>query len=119
MVKRTGFEELILSKALQFKLSTRNSDLVDMLERSGDIPDGMLKNVCAKVTVELSDKLDEVCNLLSISKRRFIESALVEALQQAEKIMHDDVDMLERIENLPPMPDDEMPALRSGEEVVK
>lgn len=106
MGKRTGFEELILAKALDFKLGTRNADLIDALDRSGSIPEGMLKNVCAKLSVELSDKLDEVCSLLSLSKRRFIESALVEALNQAEFIMHDDVDMLEHINNLPPIPDE-------------
>ena len=93
MGKRTVFEELILAKAYQFK--TQNSNILDVIERAGGIPESLVKNVCAKVSIELSDDLDEVCNLLSISKRQFIEIALIEALSKARQIMDDEVEMFE------------------------
>lgn len=96
MGKRTIFEELVLGKAYEMKNSLANNDLLDMLEKSGSIPETLqLKNVCAKVSTELSDQLDDVCHLLSISKRRFIEAALIEALKTARSIMDDEVDIFE------------------------
>ena len=53
----------------------------------GEVP---LKNVCAKLSVELSDDIDEVCSFLDISKRRFIEAAIIEALSQARAVMREE-----------------------------
>ena len=46
-----------------------------------------VKNVCAKLSVQLSDRIDEVCDLLGVSKRKFIETALVDALARADGII--------------------------------
>ena len=40
--------------------------------------------VCAKLTVELSDRIDATVAVLGISKRLFIERALIEAMDQAD-----------------------------------
>lgn len=96
MGKRTQFEELVLGKAYEVKNALANSDIFDVLEKSGQLDNvTQLKNVCAKVTIQLSDELDEVCGLLSISKRRFLEAALIEALKTARSIMNDEVDIFE------------------------
>src|SRR5664280_2600827 len=97
MGKRTQFEEMILGKALAFKAGSNNSDLLDLIANDQIQHTVELKNVCAKVSPQLADKLEEVCGLLSISKRRFIEAALIEALNQAEEIMHNDVDIFEHM----------------------
>lgn len=101
MGKRTQFEELILCKALAFKNAQNNGDLLDMLVSQQIENNVELKNVCAKVVPQLADKLDEVCGLLSISKRRFIESALIEALKKADDIMQDEVDIFEHMVDAP------------------
>lgn len=95
MGTRTQFEELILEKAYHYKNSMQNSDVLDAIDRAGELPETLVKNVCAKVSTELSDELDSVCNLLSISKRRFIESSLIQALKDAKGLMHDEVDIFE------------------------
>lgn len=46
-----------------------------------------LKNVCTKVSVELSDDIDRVSGFLGISKRRFCESAFIDAVETAKEIM--------------------------------
>lgn len=58
----------------------------------GEIPDDLadslpLKNVCAKVTPTLSSEIDEVCNFLGVSKRRFLEAAFLDAVASAREIM--------------------------------
>jgi len=101
MGKRTQFEELILEKSYHFKNSIKNPDFIDYADRVGELPEAMLKNVCAKVSTELSDELDQVCALLSISKRRFVESALIDALLHANEIMNDEVDIFEHHVDVP------------------
>jgi SAM-dependent MidA family methyltransferase len=43
-----------------------------------------LRNVCALISNELFDALDDVVQKLSVSKRQFIEAAIVEAVEKAE-----------------------------------
>lgn len=87
---RTPLNALITEKALRFLSISRNSDLVEMV---ADDPDhepqlrGLLKNVCAKVGVGLSDDIDEICALLSISKRAFLEAAMIDAVAKAKVII--------------------------------
>jgi hypothetical protein len=85
---RTPLDALLTEKSLQFVSIHKNSDLLEglnlipMLEEAGE-----LKNVCAKVSAGLSDEIDRVCGLLHIHKRRFLEAAMIEALNKAKQIM--------------------------------
>lgn len=90
--------ELLTHRALHFKLSSNN---VDLLERviDEDTNDSRLKNVCAKLSVQLSDRIDNTVNILEISKRRFIEAAIIAALDEADRVM-EEVDIFG---NLPPV----------------
>lgn len=97
---RTYMEELFLYKTLSHKM--RGADTFDFLERAGVTTknaefEAMTKNVCAKLSVELADKLDQMCSFLDISKRKFIEAAIVEALNKADEII-DEVDPFEHDE---------------------
>lgn len=86
-MKRSVLDALVTEKTLNLISSWRNADLLDLIADE-QIPDSVpLKNVCAKVSQQLSDKIDEVCGLLGISKRRFLEAAFIEAVQKAEAIM--------------------------------
>lgn len=83
------FDDLIRYKALHLKYASNNQGLLDMvingdLSVTANIP---MKNVCAMITQELFDDLTGTCALLDISKRTFIESAIVEALAKAHNIM--------------------------------
>ena len=83
------FDDLIRYKALHLKYTMGNSDLTEMVLNSpngGNVPVPM-KNVCALLSQQLFDRFSETCGLLDISKRLFIEKALVEALDKADAIM--------------------------------
>ncbi len=45
------------------------------------------RNMCAKVSPQLYENLEQVCNLLDMTKRQFIEAAVVEAVSKAEELI--------------------------------
>lgn len=84
--KRSRFDSLVTEKTLHI---INGADFGKILDLAAEDPDyqARLKNVCAKLSVELSDKIDAVCGILDISKREFIEAALIQAVDQAEAVM--------------------------------
>jgi hypothetical protein len=86
--KPNQFDQYIQYKALEFKFqgtSFPNSFLDDAVDRSGE--SAPIKNVCAKLHVSLSDKIDETVAMLNMSKRKFIELAIIEAIARSESIV--------------------------------
>jgi hypothetical protein len=47
----------------------------------------LTRQICAKVAPQLADDLDSVVTELKVSKRRFIEAAIVDAVERAKAIM--------------------------------
>ena len=86
-MKRTELEEMLLYKALDFKQTRTGTNMIDYIEQGNITGNIELKNVCAKVTPELAKSLDDTCHLLGISKRRFVEAAIIEALNKADEII--------------------------------
>lgn len=84
------FDELIRYKALHLKYVSDNQGLMDMIELDQVEHNIPMKNVCAMVSQQLFDSLTNTCSLLDISKRSFIEGALIEALNKAEKIIEEE-----------------------------
>lgn len=81
-------DEVLQLQVLKLKALTSgqaNARLVDMALEQGDVQ-GM-KQMCAKVSVELYERLTEVCQLLDMSKRQFIEAAVHDALGRAEELI--------------------------------
>lgn len=79
---RSHLDSLVTEKVLGLLNDIRgSSDLVDHVESSD------LKNVCAKVSVNLSDEIDQVVGFLGVSKRIFLESAFIDAVETAQEIM--------------------------------
>lgn len=85
------FKEFLQYRALDFKYSQQNIDLSEQLiARAGEgVEAPVLRNVCAKLSVELAENIDQVCSTLGISKRLFIEHALVEACAEARQALQD------------------------------
>lgn len=83
------FDELIRYKALHLKYISDNQGFLDMVvdQKPGITANIPMKNVCAMVTQDLFDELTSTCGLLDISKRAFIEAALLEALSKANSIV--------------------------------
>ena len=81
--RMSDFNEFIQYRALALKFERQNQDLTEAVISSGHEPIP-LRNVCAKLTVELSDRIDSTVAVLGISKRLFIERALIEAMDQAD-----------------------------------
>lgn len=108
------FDQFIQYRALSFKFSALGSMTIDDMERmveAGSLlksDDGEtvrrttleeicpipLRNVCAKLSVELVDRLDNALGILGISKRQFIEAALIEALNKVDQVL-EEVDAFE------------------------
>lgn len=84
------FNEYMHYKVLELKFKTVQGEhlsksLESLIEAEAiSVP---LKNVCAKLSVELSDRLDNVTGLLNMSKREFIEMSLIQALDHAEHMI--------------------------------
>jgi len=77
--------EILVMKALNFKHSSGLSELLDNLspEQLSNLP---VKNVCAKLAIPLVDNLESACAVLSISKTRFIENAILSYLTEFDEI---------------------------------
>lgn len=94
MGKRTKIDALVTEGALRFNSTRRNSDLAEAMMNDPDYADMLpVKNVCAKLSVQLSDEIDRVVGLLDVSKRLFIEAALVDALNEANRIIGEEIDL--------------------------
>jgi hypothetical protein len=88
-----NFDELIRLKALQLKSVTSGNSTMEVVDRQLDLPDVAkdlkLRQVCAMVSPQLFSELEGTCDLLSISKRRFVEGALIDAIDRAAAIVHE------------------------------
>lgn len=82
----SDFNEFMHYRALAFKYSLRNEELTEALIAQGEAP-LPLRNVCAKLAPELAERIDRTVSVLGISKRLFIERALIEALDQVDAIL--------------------------------
>ncbi|MFJ1259027.1 hypothetical protein [Cupriavidus sp. CuC1] len=88
MEMRSPLDALVTEKALHLVSGSGNADLLDHLGVVDQVENvGQIKNVCAKVSSQLADEIDNIVNVLDISKRRFLEAAMIEAVQKAKAIM--------------------------------
>lgn len=86
---RSQFQTLVLEKSLHL-IATNGNCFLDYVnpEDFPDVPE--IQQVCAKISSRLNDQIDELCALLDIRKRRFIEAALIDAVAVADKIIDDE-----------------------------
>lgn len=81
-----NFQETIQLQVL--KLKAQNSirgQLLDHVLEQDNIPG--VRQMCAKVSNQLYDDLENVCALLDMSKREFIETAVADALARAHEVI--------------------------------
>ena len=88
-------DETLLLQALKLKqLGTTGHSLdSDVTERLLDQhPEEMkekMRNICAFVSISMFEEVANVCEVLSLSKRQFVEMALVDLLAKSHKILRD------------------------------
>ena len=112
----THFEQFIQYRALSFKFKSEGVSL-GVFERMlanksiGTNQDGTfvpatsleevlpfkVQNVCAKLAQPLVDRLDQALGVLGMTKRDFIELALIEALDKVDQVLKD-TDAFEYVE---------------------
>jgi hypothetical protein len=85
MTTRGAVDALATEKALAFVRGQRGADLANLVA-SDELGRGILKNVCAKVTPVLAEEIDQVCDLLGVNKREFLEAAFLDAVDRARAI---------------------------------
>lgn len=79
-------------KQLHTKGTSLGGDLVDMMSNDPDYAEAMKKvtrNICAHISVELFAEVEGLCEMLSLSKRQFVELALIEAIAKASAVVHE------------------------------
>lgn len=84
----SNFKQFLQYRALDLKFSLENSELTDAVIESGAEPIP-LRNVCAKLTVELAERIDRTAETLGVTKRQFIERALIDAMDQADAMVRE------------------------------
>lgn len=83
-MQRTPLDALVTRACL--KEMEGNTFLLDhFIENHANL--GQTKNVCAKVSVQMSDQIDQLVRLLGINKRSFLEAAFADAILKAEAII--------------------------------
>lgn len=92
-------DEYLRWKVLSLKASNENEGMLDTL--FGDKPSPEIemhtRNLCAQISPELFGEVENYCGLLNISKRRFVEQAIIELLDQT-KAVFDEIQPFERLE---------------------
>lgn len=88
-----NFDEMIRLHALKLKASHRmvvtdlaESGLQEQLFREA-VESGVARNICAAVSTQLFDQVEGACDMLGISKRKFVEGALIAAVDRASAIV--------------------------------
>lgn len=78
-----NLENLVSGKANSYMTPDDPDDAIGQLMERQNIG----KNYCARVVPELANRIDFVTASLGVSKRQFFESALIDAVASAERIM--------------------------------
>lgn len=80
-------DELLQLQALRAKAGYDNRLLTDRVIEG--TPDGThgIRQMCAKVSVQLHEEVDSICAFLDLSKRAFIEAAVIEACNRAQEVI--------------------------------
>lgn len=85
-------EEMLMLQALKLKkLNSKGHngpDLVDQFVlQNPDEAKEKLRNICAFISPELFADIDSLCGLLDLSKREFVEMALIDLVTKAHAVI--------------------------------
>jgi hypothetical protein len=86
-MKRTVLGSLVTEKALHI-VNGHDGFPGEALQKAEEA--GIMRNVCARVSTELADRVAVLSSMLDIRQRRFIEAALIDACDQADQIIEEE-----------------------------
>ena len=84
-----NFDEAIRYKALSLKATISGNNTSDIFDHLLTDETPTTRNICAIISTTLFDNVENVTNLLSMSKRQFVEHALIEAVEKANSIINE------------------------------
>lgn len=89
-MKKSKLEQKLIYKSLGY---LQNNDSILEYALQNPSPEltakFKIKNVCASLNGELVERLENTLGLLRMTKREFLEAAIVEALDKADEVMQD------------------------------
>ncbi len=85
-------EEMLMLQALKLKkLNSKGYDGPDLVDhlvlQNPDAAKEKLRNICAFISPELFADIDSLCGLLDLSKREFVEMALIDLVAKAHAVI--------------------------------
>ena len=98
------FDQFIQMKVLQFKFETVGGDSGPLIDHLWADPDHrpqlekQMKQVCFPISVQLFERMEQKLSLLGLTKRQFLEVALIDALRRVDEIMAD-IDVFEFVDD--------------------
>jgi hypothetical protein len=81
---RQHLNALVTERALVLLSSARGAGLLDAIPEHRLVD---MKNVCARLSPELAARLQQTVELLGVTRRRFLEAAIIDALDTADRIL--------------------------------
>lgn len=92
-------DEYLRWKVLSLKAHNENEGMTEMLLGDNPPPEIEMhtRNLCAQISHELFGEVENYCGMLNISKRRFVEQAIIELLDQT-KAVFDEIEPFERLD---------------------
>ena len=84
--------EIIMLQLLKFKEVNQNSNasLVDaVLSQNPEAAKESLRNICALISPELFNQVEEAASMLDISKRLIVEMALIDFMEKVKGLVEE------------------------------
>lgn len=83
-----NLQELIQLQVLKQKaVHSGRGAILERLIEAGEAENLPLRQMCAKVSVQLYQELENTCSALDMTKREFIEAAVSDAIDQARVVI--------------------------------
>ena len=87
---RSTLNSLITQHVLEQVEVQRGGNALDVFDAAGAVTGPDFRNVCARCHISLVERIDRCVRAMGISKRRFLEAAFIEAVQQFERIAEEE-----------------------------
>lgn len=88
-MSRTKFDSLVIEKSLSIVNDSGNESAIEYAHNNG-LGDDFTKNLCVRITHELSDRIENVVKILGVPKRKFLETLIITGCDRSEELMREE-----------------------------